>query len=532
MNEVYNIGNRRELFVDDFFINEMTGEVDLRLHHPVKREISFQTDAQWEGNAGAYVSIFQDGDIYRLYYNALHYRHCGPPAQALEAHEYFLCYAESQDGVHWSRPNLGIVEFKGSKANNIIANKALLANGKADPAHSAVFKDSNPSCPPHQKYKLLAATPEDPSDSPTPREAKGLFLFTSPDGIHFTQWGDAPIITGGYFDSLNLLFWDDDKRCYREYHRDFTEKYVRGILTSASSDLKTFSDRRWLEFPNVPEQALYTNQVQPYYRAPHIYMGFPMRYVDRAGSLALIDIPELEERICRAKSSRRFGTVVTDGLFMSSRDGVKFKRWSEAFIRPGESQKDSWCYGDNCIFWGMLETCSHVEGAPNEISLYATESHWQNTYTSFRRYTIRLDGFVSAHSSFIGGEITTSPMVFEGGNLSLNFSTSAAGTIRVEIQEADGTPIQGWMAEDSEIFGDDVDHIVRWTRKGTDVRPLSGKPIRLRFILRDADIYSFQFIPYKPESKYPKDISCLGIPENACVKKSQPQKTRRKRGNK
>jgi len=121
-----------------------------------------------------------------------------------------------------------------------------------------------------------------------------------------------------------------------------------------------------------------------------------------------------------------------------------------------------------------------------------------------------VDGFVSAHAPLSGGEIVTKPLVFDGGNLALNAETSGAGGVQVEIQDAEGNPVDGYTLEEcSPIFCDDLRHIVRWEYQGGDVRPLAGRPIRLRFALKDADLHSFQFVPYEPEPEYP-DVVALG----------------------
>ena len=142
---------------------------------------------------------------------------------------------------------------------------------------------------------------------------------------------------------------------------------------------------------------------------------------------------------------------------------------------------------------GMIETPSALPGAPSELSFYLTENSWLGKGTKFRRYTIRSDGFVSVHASMQGGEFTTKPLIFEGGLLDLNFSTSAAGGILVEIQDAGGIPIEGFTIQDCyEIFGDNVSRPVVWKGDG-DLNNLAGIPVRLRFVLRDADLYSFCF---------------------------------------
>ena len=187
--------------------------------------------------------------------------------------------------------------------------------------------------------------------------------------------------------------------------------------------------------------------------------------------------------------------ALTDGLFMSSRDGRTFHRWNEAFLRPGLRGSDNWAYGDNYQGWGLVETKSAIADAPDEISLYATEGYWLHNADKLRRFTIRKDGFVSMQAPFAGGGFVTKPITFQGGRLTLNFSTSAAGVIRVEVQDAHGKPLPGFALNDcSEVFGDDLQRTVTW-KHGNDVGKLAGRPVRLRFTLSDADLYSFQFQP-------------------------------------
>ena len=497
--DAISVGSRLELLVDEFLVETMTDGARLQIHRPERREVVLRTDEPWGGNASGYQSVFKDGELYKMYYRGGHYRHSGEPAQALENHPWVLCYAESDDGIHWRKPNLGIFEFNGSKDNNIVLAPALASTIKACPAHTATFIDTNPDCPPDERYKIISVG----------GKPHGLCVFKSGDGLHFSVMSEKSFQTKGAFDSQNLVFWDTVRREYREYHRGFRAG-VRDIMTAVSKDILHFPEPQWLAYPGAPVQALYTNQIQPYYRAPHIFMGFPMRYNDRGWSDPMLDLPGLGERLARSKSHRRYGTTVTDAVFMTSRDGLNFKRWAEAFIRPGPRQRETWVYGDNFIFWGMVETKSHLEDAPDEISLYATEGYWEGIATSVRRYTLRVDGFISAYAPFSGGELVTKPVVFDGGHLALNVATSAAGSIQVEVQDIEGRPIDGYTLEECpEIFCDELRYIVRWRYAGGDVRPLAGKPVRLRFLLKDADLYSFQFVPYAPEPKRP-DVTQFG----------------------
>jgi hypothetical protein len=110
-----------------------------------------------------------------------------------------------------------------------------------------------------------------------------------------------------------------------------------------------------------------------------------------------------------------------------------------------------------------------------------------------QRGTLRTDGFVSVHAGYAGGEFTTKPLTFEGDELALNFSTSAVGSVRIEMQDEAGNALPGFaLAECPEIYGDAIEEVVKW-QGGADVRALAGKPVRLRFVMKDADLYALQF---------------------------------------
>ena len=478
------IGSRLELMVDDALIDKLSGGAHLELHHPERREVVLVTDAPWEGNASHYRCVFRDGDIYRMYYGAYQYAegqtHYGY-SQATP-HEAFTCYAESRDGIHWTRPELGLIEFKGSTRNNILLAARSMKALSIDPGHVAVFKDPNPACSPEAKYKAVIRS----------FKVSGVYALKSPDGLHFSPIQDELLLSDGVFDSLNLAFWDTQRGEYRAYFRGWKDKF-RGILTATSPDFVEWTKSKWVEFPGAPVEHIYTNQVEPYFRAPHIFVGFPMRYNDRGWVDATDRLPDPEKRRVRAKARERFGSALTDAVFMTSRDGVAFKRWGEAFIRPGPSRSGTWAYGDNSPAWGIVTTKSSLPGAPDELSIYATEGFWTGESLSVRRYSMRIDGFVSLNAPLAGGEMVTRPMVFAGGRLQINYATSAAGGIWVELQDADGKPLEGFSKSDChEVFGDEIERTVYW-QAGDDVSALAGKAVRVRFVLKDADLFSFRF---------------------------------------
>jgi len=434
-------------------------------------------------------------------------------------HGQFCCYAESDDGINWRKPALGLHEFRGSTANNIVLIPQKVGDAMSVPGEPAVFMDENPAAPPDARYKALLPSSRLPTD-----HRRGLLAFKSADGLNWTPMSDKPILTDGAFDSQNLAFWDATQGHYRAYWRYFTKggyndekvwnpQGHRAIRTATSKDFLTWTNQMDLRYADSPSEQLYTNQVKPYHRAPHLLIGFPTRYVERghndgadhearasAGpertklwSNSLRSLPELENRLWRAKASERYGRAVTEGLLMASRDGVRFKRWNEGFLRPGIERKGTWNYGHQFIGWHSVETAGTLEGAPNELSIYAIESYWTEKSDMLRRYTLRLDGFVSVQAPMSGGELITKPLTFTGKTLSLNLATSAAGSLRVELQDAAGQPLPGYSLGDcEELFGDTLDRAVAWGTK-SDLSSLVGRTVRVRFELRDADLYSFQF---------------------------------------
>jgi len=379
------LGNRREMFVDDFLIERMGG-VKLTLHAPVAREVAIVHDAPWEGETSAYHTVFQDGDLYRMYYrgSGRGWRRGRRMERHHMSHE-TTCYAESKDGIHWTKPELGLFEHDGSKANNIVW---------AGPGghNFAPFKDTNPDCRPERRYKALAFMHDDKALLQG-RRVRCLYAFHSPDGIRWQLTREEPVMTDGAFDSLNVAAWDPVRECYVAFVRKNRPGFGRDVGTAMSKDFLNWSDTTRLEYPDSPHAQLYTNGIERYRRAPQVYFGFPMRYVERD-----------------YRREGRTGYGLTDGLFMTSRDGLRFRRWSEALIRPG-LQPERWVTRNNLTAHGLVFTASTVHGG-QEISLYSTEGFFDGEDCRLRRFTIRADGFVSVRASAGGGSLLTKPLKF------------------------------------------------------------------------------------------------------------------------
>jgi|GEM_PF-542581 len=476
--EVISIGDRREVFWDDALVDNQKTTATLRMHKPQPQEVVLEHDAPWEGDGCDFHNIVKDDGLYRLYYLAWEMMPVAPRTRTI-----VVAYAESTDGLHWVKPDLGLCEFEGSKQNNIILDEATL---KFD--NFFVFKDLNPACPADEIYKGVGVDGRD----------GWLWCFTSADGIRFKKaWR---MTNQGEFDTLNVALWDPNAglyRCYiRDFHTDSGQDFapgadhlatgIRDVRWTESADFKTWTTPVRLDFGGAEDYPLYTNVVQPYYRAEHMFVGFPSRYVERKAWTPNFDqLPGVERRKARTKKNPRYGLTITDSVFMSSRDGKRWKRWDEAFMTPGPEREYNWVYGDCFPAVGMIETPSALPDAPNELSMYAFENHWAMKPTELRRYTLRVDGFASYHATYKPCQLVLKPFLFEGSSLSVNFATSAAGYIKIALHGG------GRTIYSSELFGDSLDR--RVTFEDGELASFAGIPVTMEITMSDADIYSFKF---------------------------------------
>jgi hypothetical protein len=428
---VREIGNRLELFVDSWLLAELRG-ARLQLQTP---QLMPAGDAP--PDPGHYATVILDGDTYRLW-------HRGPDVEGPDAPLDYYCYEESRDGIHWVKPDLGMftvnVPTGSGKAMPLHPNNVVLANMPHFGHNLSPFLDAKPGTPPEERFKAMAGSNE-----------SGLHPFVSPDGLRWTK-RDGPVITfDAYaFDSQNVAFWSELEQCYVCYYRTW-EHQQRSIRRATSHDFIHWAPGVRTE-ANLPGEHLYTSATHPYYRAPHIYIALPTRL--------------MEERGCS-----------TDILLMSSRGGPHFDRtFHEALIRPGLDPAE-WSNRANYAAQNVVPT------GPAEMSIYVRG----------RRYALRTDGFVALNAGYGAGEALTHPLVFAGRQLLLNYATSASGALRVELQDAEGHPLPGFALSDCPpLIGNEIERPVAWSARD-DLSAFAGSPIRLRFALQDADLFSVRF---------------------------------------
>jgi hypothetical protein len=457
--EVLSLMSKRELFVDHRMIASIEG-LELRLHHPHREGTALLFNKPWEGPFSGYITVIQDGGTFRMYYRGL------PRVTSPGDSPAVTCYAESEDGIHWRKPDLRMYLVMGTRKNNVVLAKEPRYSQNFSP-----FLDSRPGVPPEERFKAVAGD-----------EKTGLVAFASPDGLHWKRLQREPIVKEGTFDSQNVAFYSESESSYVCYFRSWTGEGYTGFRTISRTTSKNFHE--WSEpvemtFGPTPREHLYTNGTQPYFRAPQIYLALAKRF--------LPDKPGLGgEEAARLVGDPAYRRASSDAVLLSSRGGECYDRtFLEAFIRPGPDPAD-WVSRDNTPAVGLLP------GSPRELFLYRL-SHYAQSTSEVTRYSLRLDGFVSVHATYAGGEFTTPCFRFSGRVLEVNCSTSAAGGLRVEIEDSSGHALPGYALEDCpEMIGDNIARVVRW-KGGSDLEELAGSVVRLRFAMRDMDLYSFCF---------------------------------------
>lgn len=469
--EAVSIGSRRELFVDRFVVEQMVGS-ELQLHRPVDRGRVLEFDRPWEGPFSGYVTILHTGDKYQAYYRGS----TSGGTKDVGAHQ-VVCYAESPDGVHWTKPELDLFPRAGRERANVV-----LADATPDTHNFSPFIDTRPGVSPGERYKAVGGYHE-----------PGLSAYVSPDGVHWKKLQDRPVLTKAevgfkegsksiVFDSQNVAFWSDAERKYLLYYRVYKDR-MRRIARVESDDFIHWRNPTLMEYrrgdSSAPIEQLYTSQTQPYFRAPQLYVATAARFM-------------LGRRVLTTQQAEaihvdpKYFNDTSDAVLMTSRGGATYDRtFMEAFVSPGIGA-ENWTSRTNYPALNVVQT------GPDEMSLYVNQNYGQPT-AHLRRYSMRLDGFASVHAGYDGGEMRTRPLVFDGATLLLNFATSAAGGIRVEVQESDGTPIPGLaLADCRELIGNEIERPVSWA--GGDLARVAGRAVRLRFVMRDADLYALRFV--------------------------------------
>ncbi|MEC9097407.1 MAG: hypothetical protein VX776_12280 [Planctomycetota bacterium] len=449
--EPLKIGNEVQLLWDTSLIESQVNG-SFKYHRPTPKNVAITTNSPWEGNVSAYFTFLQDGNEYRAYYRGSHY----DTERKVVTHREVTCVSISKDGITWTKPNLGIWEFDGSKENNIVWDGIG--------THCfAPFIDENPDCPREKRYKAISRGRYVSGDFEVPDRQKGtvgLYIFTSPDGLNWKLETTTPVITSGAFDSQNLAFWDTRKNKYVCYSRLFING-VRAIQYCDSPDFLNWSKPEPITYEKDYREHLYTNAIQQYPRNPSLYIGLPTRY-----------LPNENSRV--------------EPIFMHSHDGIKFYRNQSPFIPESFPAERS---GNRSNY-----ACRGILSLPHDnktFSIYASEAYYTGNDSRVRRFEIRKDGFASL-STTKQAQLLTKPVLVEGDTIFLNSQTRGNGEISLSLLDDNNKPIPGFTHLDAiSLSGDSIQQEVHWKQERT-LSELRGTAVRIHITFSDSDIYSLQ----------------------------------------
>ena len=490
------LGNRRELFVDDVLIENMTN-TQLKLHEPISGGKAIERDKPWEGPANGPRSVLPvDGKLY-MYYRGMTLAEgdvSGVP-----------CVAISDDnGQTWTKPELGLVDRQGSKANNIIGHKDGTPALRITP-----WLDTKPGVPADERFKAVFSEPvsgEEHTAFKDPQGPKRGVIFVSEDGFTWRR-SDYSFVSElkNSFDGGNTMFWSEAEQQYVLYYRWHEGEFGVGYRSMAritTKDLKTWSEPVVMTYGDTAREQFYTNNTDPYFRAPHLYVAPAARFM---WNRRAITEAQADQAGLRMSQGHRYDVDCSDAVLLTSRAGSRQydRTFMETFIRPGLGY-GNWVSRTNYPFTGIFPC------GDEQIQMFVARHYMQDSWHA-ERLLLRTDGFASVSAPHAGGEMVTRPFTFSGMELEINYRTSAPGYIKVEVLNGEApyngaatdgetvaaalhaARIPGHALDDCpEIIGDEIKRTVAW-KSGTDISALAGTPIRLRFVMKDADLFSVKF---------------------------------------
>ena len=457
---VLEIGNQKQLFIDDFVVASTQGVS--RVLHPLQRYsdnpviVGDAPGERWSVSPNGRATLFdEESNEFKMWYMSSQI-----DPEAYGGIQYRASYAVSQDGYHWTKPHLGLVEWEGSRENN------MLPSGTSWMRRANVIKDDRDPDP-NRRFKMTYVDIFDGQSAVT--------KAYSTDGIHWALNGDGkPWFRKPH--NGNLLGWDPRVEEFIFYVRMPGSPNLVGRATSF--DFVTWSEAQTVLQPNADE--------------PHKHFKGLAAFLYEGVYLGWIWVFE--------KSGDDW--VRADSELAFSRDGIQWKRPFPGRFILSKGETGSW---DSHLSIpvapiahdGKLWTYYWGENIPyGAESLKRIQEGWveagQRKQRAVGLAQLRLDGFVSLKASTHDATITTRVLLPGQGQLTVN--ANVRGELRVSMLDNSGQPFPGFGAGNSDpVKTDAQNHVIRW-KGNPSLDQLQGQPIRIRFHLRDADLYAFQFV--------------------------------------
>jgi hypothetical protein len=545
--EPLNIGSTKQLFLDDFIVGD-AHQVRRRFHRPVRYPANpiIKADQPWEKGGtgvditGGTVLFDEDEHIFKMWYRtnqAIFEKTADGKIREASGSAYVVCYAVSKDGEAWDKPNLGLTSFRGSSENNVLPPGDGGRSFIRRPNLIKDYADDDQA----KRYKMVYLDELE--------EGFALLTAYSRDGIHWQMNADPPTLFQRPVIPNGILFgWDPRHRQYVLYHRNaamvpadvdgrMVRNDLRQLMCSTSSDFSSWGhtevalalhDRDPADLDighlGILSAVLYTDD---------LYIGF-------LDTCTVHSVEDVDERLW--DSFFKMDHREHRQELVISRDGKSWQRvapnWE--FFRPG--LPGAWdanhvipvkpiVMDDRIWIYYSGSNLSCKSYLPEKLSdfIRGKNPNEKRTICAIGLATMRLDGFASFEGYQKGGSLETNTLVFAGDQLVVNaripcdpFRTDADhevnfegdrtsirsrsrpapeantaesfGKVLVEIEDCEGSAVPGFAGSDCDVLvGEETRHVVSW-KGNSSLSALAGKPVRLKFHLQNAAIYSFQFV--------------------------------------
>jgi hypothetical protein len=453
------------LFVDDEAIEAMRDVVRV-VSQPVKRsQPVLKGGPKWDRNPYLFGTVLRDENtgVFRMWYMSYNY---GDPISTRTP----ILYATSKDGIAWERPNLGLLEYEGSKANNIL----LFSYGIVDQySPSVVFDQDDPD--PSRRYKMAVWDNANARDA---YEGGGMYILFSPDGIHWKRFSDTPVLRTekkerSVSDVLDVMR-DPVSRKFLVFAKgweknswDQPDLGQRIIVRAESSDFV-----HWSEPEVVIRHAFTLSDPQSYgmavFHYEDVYLGLMRSYKLPGDETADI-------RLAVSRDSRNWKMVTPEHTFLPV--GTSDREWDDGMIMGAAPPV---IVGDKMLFF-----YGGWDGPHDSKIRHANIGLAELTAGRFAAITAGRKGT---------GQVTTKPFAAQGQRLTLN-AIVGVGSIRVGVMDSTGKFLKGFEPGDcNALEGDGVALPVRW--KGGVTLPTTAGPIRLVVELKGAArVFGYKLAP-------------------------------------
>jgi len=492
-NNLVPVGLNKQLLVDDYVIAEKNSlrRVLGKVTKANEGQPVMVADKPWEsgrwGLFGFYGTVLHDSEKFQMWYNPWRFA---------------IAYAESTDGLHWKKPELGLYDFSIERANKdtqLDHNSGFYPredaksdyHGKANNIIGifgdgfACFLDPHETDPAH-RYKAGYG-----------HLTKICACLThSPDGIHWKPYNKGQPVTGRASDSYNQIVWDEHAKTYRLFTRQDSghgEIEIRGTRGMTNPDVKT-NPTGW----KTVRSWKFDREGNEEYKRRQLYSLTD--WIHEGIHFALMQVYEWPGNPPRKKTGadlfKRHERDVANFYIATSRDGAHWDlHWiyAEKPLVPRGS--------DGSFDKDMIFPSSSIVTWKDKHWIYYTgfrERHWQFGVphkSAIGLATLPLDRFVGLQAKRKKGTATTRPFKLSGSRLTLN-ADARDGNIRIDVLDQAGRPINGLSAQDCSPLKkvDGLRKPIKWESRHS-LADLEGQVIRLRFLLRNATVYAFQVKP-------------------------------------